>query len=1070
MHLQLVRPQVPLQDGNPSWDASATDALTLWMPFLDRVRFVASGDPTSLAGGDGVNAVFFSNTIYGEDFGPNTLAVTTRFSNGSIFAETDVIFNNLKQWNSYRGPIQGGGPNPVFDLHRVALHEFGHVLGLDHPDVRGQTVTAIMNSNINDLDSLTEDDADGARALYGFRISSSLTPPAVLSGDPFTYQITAALNPTTFGASGLPAGLTINSSTGVITGQCPTSGTFFVDVTATGPQGTARGRVRIVINPRPITSALAPEIYIGQSFTYQISAGNNPTSFAAINLPEGFTLDPNTGVISGTPTEARSYSFTVIARSATSEAAATVYLTVARPRITSAAQAPPVAVGAPLSYQITVSHPASSLTVTNLPPGTQLDPATGLISGVTTTAGFFTAYVQAQTAYGVASAYIQFVIKAPVITSSLTPADTLIGAPFTYQITANHQPTSFSAVGLPDALRLNPDTGLITGVVTLTGRYTFRVIAHGTLGDASNSIVLLVLPRPAPSNIPVASIPTLAQSTLLADPVRPRIYAINFAGLLVLDSTTFAVLREFPSSFGYRSMDISPDGSVLYLAQSMMPGGSTTPVRRLDLETFEFRANLETGRLLSQLVAGSDNRLYAADAFQPNLIFQIEQDSGNTLTFFDGKQIARSRDHRTLFVLEGSRVLQKYDLVPAAAPVLLQSIEAAGSQSFCRSLTVSPADDTVAVVTQTPGTTLPDPVLLRSASDLTAVQSTLPVTAAITEVAFSANGALAILWSDYTRRIEVIELSSLRLRQRIVQPSDTPLIGYGSPKLALNADASHIFISTYRGSSNAVDVYPIQRPPEPPPHSLLNVSTRLRAQAGDDFLIGGFIVTGTEPKKILARAIGPSLSIPGALSDPVIEIYDANRNLVAQNNNWNERRDEIFATGAVPASDRESAVVTTLPPGAYTAVLSGRDGGTGIALVELFDLAPGTSRIANISTRGKVETGDNVMIGGFIIGGDEPTRVILRAIGPSLGGQGVAGALADTTLSLHDSNGAQIAANDDWQSDQAEEIIATTVPPTDPHESALVRTLPPGSYTAIVRGKNDTTGVALVEVYNLQTN
>lgn len=172
--------------------------------------------------------------------------------------------------------------------------------------------------------------------------------------------------------------------------------------------------------------------------------------------------------------------------------------------------------------------------------------------------------------------------------------------------------------------------------------------------------------------------------------------------------------------------------------------------------------------------------------------------------------------------------------------------------------------------------------------------------------------------------------------------------------------------------------------------------------------------------------------------------------------------------GVAPLDEHESAIVATLLPGAYTAILRGTNETSGVALVELYDLTPASnSRIANISTRGKVETGDNVMIGGFIIGGDQPTSVIVRAIGPSLAAESVTGALTDTTLALHDGNGALIAENDDWRDDQPQEIIDSTVPPTDEREAAIVRTLQPGNYTAIVRGKNETSGVALVEVYNL---
>jgi len=207
----------------------------------------------------------------------------------------------------------------------------------------------------------------------------------------------------------------------------------------------------------------------------------------------------------------------------------------------------------------------------------------------------------------------------------------------------------------------------------------------------------------------------------------------------------------------------------------------------------------------------------------------------------------------------------------------------------------------------------------------------------------------------------------------------------------------------------------------------------------------------------------------GKLDDPTLQLYNGSGQLVAENDNWNATRLEVLTTGAPPNDERESAIVATLAPGSYTAVLRGLGGSSGVALVEVFDLEPAsTSRLANISTRGKVETLDNVMIGGFIIGGDQPTKVIVRAIGPSLATRGVAGALLNPTLDLHDGNGTRFASNDDWRSDQAAEIIASTVPPTDDQESAIVRMLQPGGYTAIVRGKNETSGVALVEVFNLE--
>ena len=256
-----------------------------------------------------------------------------------------------------------------------------------------------------------------------------------------------------------------------------------------------------------------------------------------------------------------------------------------------------------------------------------------------------------------------------------------------------------------------------------------------------------------------------------------------------------------------------------------------------------------------------------------------------------------------------------------------------------------------------------------------------------------------------------------------------------------------------------------------PGGSLLNISTRLRVGTGENALIGGFIVTGNEPKKVIIRAIGPSLAsqgVAGVLQDPTLELIDGAGTPIVSNDNWrSDQEAEIEATTIPPGNDAESAIVATLAPGAYTAVMRGAGESTGVGLVEVYDLAGAAdSELANISSRGFVQTGEDVMIGGFIVGAG--TRVIVRAIGPSLGNQGVAGALQDPTLQLVDANGTEVRANDNWKSDQQAEIEATGVPPNNDAESALVAALPAGNYTAVVRGTGETTGVGLVEVYNLQ--
>lgn len=251
----------------------------------------------------------------------------------------------------------------------------------------------------------------------------------------------------------------------------------------------------------------------------------------------------------------------------------------------------------------------------------------------------------------------------------------------------------------------------------------------------------------------------------------------------------------------------------------------------------------------------------------------------------------------------------------------------------------------------------------------------------------------------------------------------------------------------------------------------LNIATRVRVQTGDNTLIGGFIITGTQSKKIIIRAIGPSLSfqgIPGALQDPVLEVYNSSNQLLAMNDSWRATQEALIKeTGVAPTDDREAAGVFTLPPGNYTAVVRGKGSDTGLGLVEVYDLDQAAdSELANISTRGRVETGDNVMIAGFIIGANGG-RVMLRALGPSLA-SAVPGTLPDPKISLRDANGVEIARNNDWKvSSQQAEIAATGIAPTNDKEAAVVATLAPGNYTAIESDFNNATGVGLVELYKL---
>jgi hypothetical protein len=321
----------------------------------------------------------------------------------------------------------------------------------------------------------------------------------------------------------------------------------------------------------------------------------------------------------------------------------------------------------------------------------------------------------------------------------------------------------------------------------------------------------------------------------------------------------------------------------------------------------------------------------------------------------------------------------------------------------------------------------------------------------------------------------------------VVSNSFNPFLGYPNQNkmgdyitiVSDNAGGDVAYCATFNGEE---DIYYVRVGPPP---QLRNISSRVDVLTGDQVAIAGFIVTGTDPKRVIIRGLGPSLSssgVQGALQDPTLELHGGNGALIASNDNWKTKPDgtsqqaDIEATGIPPTNDLESAIVMTLNPGTYTAILAGKNGGTGVGLIEVYDQAQTVrSNLTNISTRGFVGTGDNVMIAGVIVGGGAPggtANVLVRALGPSLSNSGVQGALQDPALTIHDGNGLTIASNDNWKtrpdgSSQQAEIEATNIPPSNDLESALVQMLAPGNYTAIVTGTNNSTGVGLVEVYKL---
>jgi hypothetical protein len=323
-----------------------------------------------------------------------------------------------------------------------------------------------------------------------------------------------------------------------------------------------------------------------------------------------------------------------------------------------------------------------------------------------------------------------------------------------------------------------------------------------------------------------------------------------------------------------------------------------------------------------------------------------------------------------------------------------------------------------------------------------------------------------------------------------------PFIGYPNQQkigdyitvVSDDTSANVAYAATFNGEE---DIYYVRiRPSAVAQTTLGNISTRSFVQTGEHVMIGGFIVQGTGPKRVIVRAIGPELTqfgIADALANPRLELHNRTGALIASNDDWQttilggvitgNQVSAIQNSGLAPTAASESAIIADLEPGNYTAIVHGVNNTTGVALVEVYDLNPGArSDLGNISTRSFVQTGEHVMIGGFIVQGSGPKKVIIRAIGPELTQFGIADALANPRLELHNRTGALIASNDNWQttilggiitSNQLSDIQNTGHAPTAASESAIIANLQPGNYTAIVRGVNNTAGVALVEVYSL---
>jgi len=609
-------------------------------------------------------------------------------------------------------------------------------------------------------------------------------------------------------------------------------------------------------------------------------------------------------------------------------------------------------------------------------------------------------------------------------------------------------------------------TRFVLGLIWCFSAFLVAHNSHASLGD-------------------VAAEYTFPASSFAVSPTQPYMYATipSQDSIAIINTNTLAASTVFVGSRP-TSVAFSPDGRKAYIANS-----STNFVVVFDTGTQTVVNSFLLPQHPKDVVFGSHNRLWVLGQTQIfQKIVQIDATTGAstgpsiTPPYIYSGSLEISPDRNTLYYANydlSPGMMSKYD-VSSSNPVLLLHTPFGRVGSNGQDLTLSHDGSFISYATGS-GQNLYNIVKFRTA-DFARLGSfnTGPYPR---QIAFSPDDQVA--YAVHTAgEIDVFDANtflSLGIIFGSGQAADLRADSTGKYLFAGYTDAFWHFTGT-----RVYDVSPL------PESQLGNISTRAFVQTGDNVMIGGFIVQGIQPKKVIIRAIGPELTrfgVPDVLADPILELYDGSGTLIASNDNWQHtiiggiittgQVLDIRRSGHAPGDSRESAIVAELPAGNYTAIVRGVNETMGVALVETYDLSPeSNSLLGNISTRSFVQTDDNVMIGGFIVQGTEPKRVIVRGIGPELGAPpyNIPDALANPTLELHNGTGDLIASNDNWlhtiiggiiTSDQVQEIRSSGYAPGDRRESAIIAELPAGNYTAILRGVNNTTGVALVEVYDL---
>jgi hypothetical protein len=976
-----------------------------------------------------------------------------------------------------------------------------------------------------------------AIALLGLtpavRAQSFLPDPT--AGQGYSFQVvTDPPQPagTAYSADSLPSGLSIDSTTGVVSGTTATVGTFKGYLHFLLGATSTLYPYEITVDPAPgsptITSDGSASGTVGTAFLYTITATNSPTNYTYAQLPPGLTSSG--AQISGTPTTPGIFFTSVSANNGASQGAILVLMftidpVAPLPGLTSAALVS-TPTGAPFSYTITATNSPTSFSATGLPSGLKLDSSTGIISGTPSAPQVATIVLTATNSFGTCLPrnLVLTIGDYSSITSSTT-AKGPTGSAFSYALTANNSPESFIVTGLPAGLSLNTTSGLISGIPSPEGTYTLTVVAVNALGNGPAATVTLSITDPASG---------------AADLLAPQIIAAPISQSVPVGSTAeLSVAAAGSGTLGYQwqhdGVPISgATASTLVLAM----------VNPADEGSYTVTVSNPTGSTESSPATLTILSLFVPPAIRSQP-YKSTAAVGSSMTFTVGASGTGPLAYQ--WFLNGAPIggatsatldIQSVKMTDAGVYSATVSNPYGSSTSLGAVLNVTPAGQAPIFQFQPSSTSVtvggtatlivavvaPPPVHYQWSKSGTAIPGATSPSLTFSPVAASDAGSYSVVITDpagsvtsSSATLTVAPAGGPPVPVTIaLQPSavSTPVGGQASFTAAVTGDATITYqwrknqspiagatgttfvisnaqysdAGTYdlvasNGFSTAYSFpTPLTVTPAGAPSRLVNVSARGFSGAGSQALTVGFVIGGTGSESALVRAVGPTLSnfgVTGILADPQLTLFDSNRNVLSFDDNWGGTAalSASFAeTGAfpLPPASLDAAVLSSLPPGAYTAEVQGANGGTGIVLLEVYDadtVAQPTAHYVNVSVRGLAGSGSNVLTVGFVISGPSRKTVLIRGIGPTLSGFSVAGALADPQLTVLDQNQNVVGFNDDWGGttalqDAFSAVAAFPLPPAS-RDSALLITLAPGPYTVQVTGAAGSTGIALLEVYEM---